>query len=104
MRGASMTEPPIDPYERYRPPPSREQPAPGPYGQPANGQYGPYQPQPPKEPTGRPRFIPSGLRPGEPEYDRPDYNQPNYGQPGYGQLGYGHQGRFIPRGDYYPPP
>jgi hypothetical protein len=40
-----MSEPPRDPYERYRP--SHEQPAQGPYGQPPYGQ------QP------RPRFIPA---------------------------------------------
>jgi hypothetical protein len=89
-----MTEPPRDPYERYRPRPAREQPRQGPYGQPANGQYDPYEPQPSNEQAGRPRFIPSGLRPGEPDYSQPDYRQPDYGQPG----------RFIPRGDYYPPP
>ena len=91
-----MTEPPRDPYERYRPRPSREQPAQEPYRQAENGPYGPYQPQPPNEQAGRPRFIPAGLRPGEPDHDRPDYNQPDYGQPDYGQPGYGQPG--------YPPP
>lgn len=51
-----MTEPPRDPYERFRPPPSREQPAPGPYRQPG---YDGYQARPSNEQAGRPRFVPA---------------------------------------------
>lgn len=76
-----MTEPPIDPYERYRPRPSREQPAPGPYRQPG---YDDYQAGPSNGQAGRPRFIPSG-----PQFDQPPYDQ---------------QPRFAPHDGYYPPP
>lgn len=74
-----MTEPPIDPYERYRPRPSREQPAPGPYRQPG---YDDYQAGPSNGQAGRPRFIPSG-----PQFDQPPYDQ---------------QPRFAPHDGYYP--
>jgi len=56
-----MTEPPRDPYERYRPRPSREQPTQEAYGQPG---YGDYQARPSDGPLGRPRFVPAA--PGNP--------------------------------------
>jgi hypothetical protein len=51
-----MSEPPIDPYDRYRPRPSREQYAQEPYRQPG---YDDYQARPSDREAGRPRFVPA---------------------------------------------
>jgi hypothetical protein len=51
-----MTEPPRDPYDRYRPRPPREQYAQEPYGQPG---YDDYRARPSNGQAGRPRFVPA---------------------------------------------